>query len=126
MTIFHDQQHFMTTMKQEPNPGLYLHLIDEEVNEELMVAWQAYLENPSGGTLVEVLDGAVDSIYVLAGFLNSLVGPNLAQKLWDEVQASNMSKAGPEGVKFRADGKVLKPETYFKPDLARVLNHDSL
>jgi predicted HAD superfamily Cof-like phosphohydrolase len=72
--------------------------------------------------LVPLVDGAIDSIYVLAGLLNSLIGPDKALACWNEVQASNMSKIAPEGVKLRPDGKILKPDSYFKPNLATILN----
>jgi predicted HAD superfamily Cof-like phosphohydrolase len=41
-----------------------------------------------------------------------------------EIQRSNMSKLGADGNPFyRADGKVLKGERYFKPDIAAILSH---
>ena len=42
-------------------------------------------------------------------------------KVWEEVNASNMSKfVEGKAIKNKA-GKITKPETYFKPDLKKVL-----
>lgn len=121
MSVFHEQHQFMTTTQQKPNASLYLELVKEEVVHELLPAWERYRTGPTSENLTEVVDGAIDGIYVLAGLLNSLIGPDKAKMCWDEVQRSNMSKVGPDGVKFREDGKVLKPVTYFPPDLFSIL-----
>jgi hypothetical protein len=45
--------------------------------------------------------------------------------LFDEVHRSNMSKVGPDGQAiFRADGKVMKPETYSDPNLRPIIERD--
>ena len=121
MTIFHEQQYFMKATGQASNAPLYMNLVWEEVVQELMPAWQRYEHAQTKENLTEVVDGAIDGIYVLAGLLNSLVGPDMALQCWEEVQRSNMSKVGPNGVIKREDGKILKPETYFKPDLFSIL-----
>lgn len=91
-------------------------LIDEEVNKELLVAID---EDDIKG----ILDGAVDSIYVILG---TLIEYGLAahfKAAWNEVQRSNMSKVDPDiGVIYREDGKVLKPDSYSPADLDSVLN----
>lgn len=121
MSVFHQQHQFMTATRQNPNAPLYLELVKEEVVRELLPAWEKYAHAPTTENLTEVVDGAIDGMYVLAGLLNSLIGPDKALTCWGEVQRSNMSKIGPEGVRFREDGKVLKPSTYFKPDLFTIL-----
>lgn len=120
MSIFHEQKMFMDVMGQKPDAKLYYDLVQEEVLET-SVAWNKYAVAPTYENLAEVVDGAIDTIYVLAGMLNSLLGPDKALQSWQEVQRSNMSKVGPEGVIYREDGKVLKPSTYFKPDLFSIL-----
>ncbi len=120
MTIFQDQQVFMNTMKQNPDAKLYWDLIVEEINET-QEGWRKYEKAPTLENLVETVDGAIDSIYVLAGFLNSLIGPDKALQCWQEVQRSNMSKVGPEGVVYGENGKVLKPVGYSRPDLFSIL-----
>jgi predicted HAD superfamily Cof-like phosphohydrolase len=48
-------------------------------------------------------------------------------KVWEEVKASNMSKVSDSGkIIKREDGKVLKPDTYFKPDIEKVLRNQGL
>ncbi len=120
MTIFQDQQVFMNTMKQNPDAKLYWDLIVEEINET-QEGWRKYEKAHTLENIVETVDGAIDSIYVLAGFLNSLVGPDKALQCWQEVQRSNMSKVGPDGVKYSETGKVMKPSGYSKPDLFSIL-----
>jgi hypothetical protein len=120
MTIFHDQDLFMRRMEQRPDAALYWDLVKEETFEA-SVGWQRFCANPSTETLAETVDGAIDSIYVLAGFLNALIGPDKALQCWQEVQRSNLSKAGPDGVKYRDDGKILKPASYSRPNIASIL-----
>lgn len=69
---------------------------------------------------VDLFDALVDIRYVLAGFANIM---NLDLKAgFEEVQRSNLSKFGPEGIPtFREDGKIMKdPRTYSEPDLRSV------
>jgi predicted HAD superfamily Cof-like phosphohydrolase len=43
--------------------------------------------------------------------------------VFTEIHNSNMSKLGADGKPiYREDGKILKGENYFKPDIAKVLN----
>lgn len=122
MSIFHDQHLFMTATDQELDAELYYRLVCEE-GAELDLAWEQ-------GDMVQVADGIMDSIYVLAGLANSLWGPDKALQMWEEVQRSNMSKVQAietiDGVEYvvkrRDDGKILKPESYFKPDLESIIS----
>jgi hypothetical protein len=62
--------------------------------------------------LPDVVDAALDSVYVLLGLLYRLgVNP---QPLWAEIQRANMGKLG--GPK-REDGKQLKPDGWQPPDI---------
>ena len=79
---------------------------------------------------VEVADAAIDILYVTFGLLVEM-GID-AQVLWDEVQRSNMSKAGPDGKFIIAQendpdgifpGRVKKGPNYFKPNLRALLAH---
>lgn len=72
------------------------------------------------GDLVEIADGLADSIYVLIGTALEYGIP--LHKIWDEVQRSNMAKAGPDGkVLRREDGKILKPLGWTPPDIKGIL-----
>jgi len=121
LSVFHEQSYFMQKAQQPGNAELYKDLVNEETNEELMPALDKYFKARTTENLTEVVDGAIDSIYVLAGLLNSLIGPDKAQQCWNEVQNSNLSKIGPTGPIFREDGKILKAPGYFKPDLFSIL-----
>ena len=99
---------------------------------------------------IEVADGLIDIYYLVVGAMrrHGLSAPK-AEELFNEVHASNMSKeclSEADAIKTvenykklgtccvyvqnsrgnyvikRADGKVLKPEGYFKPNLIPILN----
>jgi predicted HAD superfamily Cof-like phosphohydrolase len=91
---------------------LYLNLIDEEWNE-----LHDACEHEDGPELVEILDALIDILVVTIGAGNSL-GFHM-QGAWDEVMRSNFAKVDPitGKVKKRADGKVLKPESWTPPNL---------
>jgi len=74
--------------------------------------------------LIEVADALTDRLYVLLGDYHAHGLGELLEPLFDEVQASNMSKLTEDGqVLRREDGKVLKSDRFFKPDLAKVINN---
>lgn len=94
--------------------NLYMELVREEFNETL----DAF----NNGDIVELADGIADSIWVLLG-LASACGIDM-QPVWDEVRASNMSKTVDGFVIKREDGKILKPDTFFEPNIRRALYGD--
>ena len=70
--------------------------------------------------IVEMADALGDLDYVVQGA--NLVFGIPAEAVLDEIQRSNMSKAGPDGRPIkREDGKILKGPDYFRPDIAKVL-----
>lgn len=70
--------------------------------------------------LVEVADAIGDMIYILIGTAVAYGIP--IDEVFNEIHASNMSKLGSDGKPiYREDGKVLKGENYFKPDIAGIL-----
>jgi len=92
---------------------LRLDLIEEEL-EELQYA----IDNQN---MVEVADALTDLLYVVYGAGHAF-GIDL-DDCFKEVHQSNLSKLGPDFRPIkREDGKVLKPDTYFPPDLKTVLN----
>ena len=99
---------------------LRVELIREEF-EELKEALAA-------GDMVEQADACVDIIYVTLGLLVEM-GINVSP-LFEEVQASNMSKfdengkpiiAGPNDPDGVFEGRVKKGPRYFRPDLAGII-----
>ncbi len=115
-----DVSEFMILGEQKVSPvlnlkndqtQLYMNLIEEEFNETL----NAFIEDD----LVEVADGLADMVWVIMGMCNS-AGIDF-DKIWKEVKSSNMSKFV-EGKFIKNDaGKIMKPETYFKPDIKKAL-----
>ena len=90
---------------------LYMNLISEEYQETL----SAFKNND----MIEVADGLADMVWVIMGMCNS-VGINF-DKIWEEVKGSNMSKFV-DGKFIKNDaGKIMKPETYFKPNIKKAL-----
>ena len=91
----------------------------KEENEE-------YLEAARRGDLVEVADALGDMLYILCG---TIISHGLQEKIAEvfvEIQRSNMSKLDENGQPiYREDGKVLKSERYFRPNIAGVLGVNS-
>ena len=101
----------------EDQAKLYIDLIDEEFRE----LCDGFLRRHIG----DIADGGADLVWVVKGLFTTL-GINFDQ-VWEEVRASNMSKVSEGGkIKKRDDGKILKPDTYFKPDIERVLKEQGL
>lgn len=90
---------------------LYMSLITEEYNE----TWEAFHKRD----IVEVADGLADMVWVIMGMASVLNIPFDA--VWDEVKASNMSKFVDGKVVKNADGKIMKPAGYFRPDIKKIL-----
>ena len=92
---------------------LRLDLIEEELDE-----LQYGIDNQD---MDEVADALTDLLYVVYGAGHAF-GIDL-DDCFKEVHKSNLSKLGPDFRPIkREDGKVLKPDTYFPPDLKTVLN----
>lgn len=89
---------------------LYFNLVKEEMQE----LEEAFNEK----NYVEILDAIADINVVLSGLAISLQFDLKGAE--DEVFASNMSKVDKKTGKVikNAEGKILKPEGYFKPNLA--------
>lgn len=86
-----------------------------EENEE-------YLEAAGNGDLVEVADALGDQLYILLGTILRHGLQHKIGEVFDEIQRSNMSKLDANGEPiYREDGKVLKSELYFKPDIKSIL-----
>ncbi len=91
--------------------NLYMNLISEEYQETLA----AFKSND----MIEVADGLADMVWVIMGMCNSC-GIDF-DSVWQEVKASNMSKF-PDGKAIKNEhGKIMKPESYFKPNIKKVL-----
>ena len=109
-----ENNHAPTAQLSEADILLRYKLMREE-NEE-------YLEAAQNGDIVEIADALGDQLYILCG---TLLKHGLQEKIaevFTEIQRSNMSKLGADGKPiYREDGKVMKGENYFRPNIAAVL-----
>ena len=116
---FHDafgiqNNHEPTTQLAQTDVQLRFDLMKEE-NEE-------YLEAAKNGDIVEIADALGDQLYILCGTILRHGLQDKITEVFEEIQRSNMSKLDANGKAiYRADGKVLKSELYFKPNIAKIL-----
>ena len=104
-----------TTDIDESTMNLRFSLMDEENKE--------YLEAIKNNDIVEVADALGDMLYILCGTIITHGMQDVIDKVFDEIQRSNMSKLDSDGKPiYREDGKVLKGPNYFKPDLSKFVN----
>lgn len=102
------------TMLNEERAKLRQSLLDEECEE---------LANAK--TITDVADAIIDCMYVLIGTAHEYGLSDRLIQLFDEVHKSNMSKVSEDGViKYREDGKVLKPDTFVAPNFDEILERD--
>jgi|TARA_B100000768_G_C11268383_1_gene372167 predicted HAD superfamily Cof-like phosphohydrolase len=94
---------------------LRFNLMKEE-NEE-------YLEAANNNDLVEVADALGDQLYILCGTMLRHGMQDKIEEVFLEIQRSNMSKLDAEGEPiYREDGKVMKSELYFRPNIKAILD----
>lgn len=97
----------------------------KEENEE-------YLEAVQNDDLVEVADALGDMLYILCGTIIEHGLEHKIKEVFDEIQASNLSKLDKDGKPiingkngvldiYSSVGKILKGENYFKPNIKKVL-----
>jgi predicted HAD superfamily Cof-like phosphohydrolase len=61
-------------------------------------------------------------MYILCGTILKHGMQHIIEDVFEEIQASNMSKLGADGKPiYREDGKILKGENYFKPDISKFI-----
>jgi predicted HAD superfamily Cof-like phosphohydrolase len=94
------------------------HRLMAEENDE-------YLEAAKDGNLVQVADALGDKLYILCG---TIIAHGLQHKIvevFEEIHRSNMSKLDENGSPiYREDGKIMKSDKYFLPDIGKVLQED--
>lgn len=99
----------------EKDYTLRYNLIKEE-NEE-------YLEACKNGDIVEIADALGDQLYILFGTILKHGLEHKIEEVYDEIHKSNMSKLDENGQPiFREDGKILKSNLYFRPDIRSILD----
>ena len=104
-----------TTVLSEEEIMLRFNLMKEE-NEE-------YLEAAKNKDIVEIADALGDQLYILCGTILKHGLQHKIEEVFEEIQRSNMSKLDDNGQPiFREDGKILKSDRYFKPNIKTVLD----
>jgi predicted HAD superfamily Cof-like phosphohydrolase len=122
MSNFDKVEEFMMGFRQEVKTSpefpdsnvvdLRIRLIAEELQE--------LCEAVEKEDIIEVADALADLLYVVYGAGHAF-GIDL-DECFEEVHESNMSKLDDDGNPiYRDDGKVLKSDNFFEPDLKRVL-----
>lgn len=116
---FHDVFGLSSLERPQANIGenqiVLRHRLMSEENDE-------YLEAARNNDLTLVADALGDKLYILCG---TIIAHGLQHKIvevFEEIHRSNMSKLDAEGKPVRReDGKVLKSELYFPPDISSIL-----
>ena len=113
---FADIERFGSACDQEPNESnykMYLGLIEEEFHE--------LADAVDANDKVEQLDALIDILVVTMGAIRAAGWDGEAA--WKEVMDTNFAKINPETGKVikREDGKVLKPEGWEPPQLAKFI-----
>jgi predicted HAD superfamily Cof-like phosphohydrolase len=94
------------------------HALMSEENDE-------FLEAVAKNDLTGILDSLGDQLYVLLGTINEFGGQHIIEDAFVEIHRSNMSKLGEDGKVIKApNGKVLKGNHYFKPNLKQFIDEN--
>lgn len=114
--MFHDVRTFMDACNQRPSEELatlYLNLVKEELGE--------LNDAVEGSHPANELDGICDTIWTLIGYAVAKGYP--IETAWDAVALSNLRKIDLRTGKVnrRADGKIMKPDGWKPPDMAKIL-----
>ena len=92
------------------------HRLMAEENEE-------YLQAAREGDLIEIADALGDQLYILCGTILKHGLQDKIVEVFQEIQRSNMSKLDADGKPIvREDGKILKSDQYFKPNIDAILH----
>ena len=120
---FHDA----LSIKNEETPKALIAEIDQLLRFNLMREEnEEYLEAAKQGDLVEIADALGDMLYILCGTILKHGMQDKIEEVFTEIQRSNMSKLDKDGNPiYREDGKVLKSDQYFKPNIKAILDQET-
>lgn len=118
-------EHFHNSFKIENN---YSPTIDIDM-EEILLRYklmreenEEYLDAAVKMDIVEVADALGDQLYILCGTILKHGLQHKIVEIFEEIQASNMSKLDGNGRPIRReDGKILKSHYYTEPDIKSIL-----
>ena len=114
-TAFGIKNNYSPTSDLTTDDVMLRYKLMREENEE-------YLEAAQKGDLVEIADALGDQLYILCGTILRHGLQDKIAEVFEEIQRSNMSKLDKDGQPiYREDGKVLKSELYFRPNIKAIL-----
>lgn len=109
------ENNYTPTAKIDQSDFILRHRLMQEENEE-------YLEAAANNDLVEIADALGDQLYILCGTILKHGLQDKIAEVFEEIQRSNMSKLDEDGKAiYREDGKILKSNLYFKPNIKAIL-----
>jgi predicted HAD superfamily Cof-like phosphohydrolase len=109
---------------EAPNKPTIIDYKDYQLRHDLMKEEnEEYYEACLDGDMVEIADALGDQLYILCGTILKHGLQYKIDEVFNEIHGSNMSKLDKEGKPiFREDGKILKGENYFKPNIKLILD----
>lgn len=114
-TAFGIENNYQPTAKLTSEEIQLRYKLMREENEE-------YLEAANDGDIVEIADALGDQLYILCGTILKHGLQDKIVEVFREIQRSNMSKLDTDGNPiYREDGKVMKSNVYFKPNIKQIL-----
>jgi predicted HAD superfamily Cof-like phosphohydrolase len=107
-----------------PRPANYYNQESREFHRYklLLEELTEYLEGLWEEDIVKLADGLADVMYIAIG--TAIIHGIPIDMIFEEVHRSNMTKIKDGKVTLRADGKILKPDTYEPPQIAYILSGD--
>ena len=92
----------------------------EEENDE-------YLDACRDNDLTQIADALGDKMYILFGTIIAHGLQHKIEEIFDEIHRSNMSKLDDNGKPiYREDGKIMKSNNYFLPDISEILDKEKV
>ncbi|NQX93132.1 MAG: nucleoside triphosphate pyrophosphohydrolase family protein [Flavobacteriales bacterium] len=86
-----------------------------------------YLEAAQNKDIVEIADALGDQLYILCGTILKHGLQHKIVEVFEEIQRSNMSKLDENGEPiYREDGKVMKSNLYFKPNIEAIISRSEV
>jgi predicted HAD superfamily Cof-like phosphohydrolase len=98
-------------------------LMQEELYEYKEASEMSLQEHSEEEILVAKIDAIFDMQYILDGIKAQHGLSNYQEDFMDEIHNSNLTKLVKGKAIFREDGKVLKPDSYKKPNLLKILRN---
>jgi predicted HAD superfamily Cof-like phosphohydrolase len=104
-----------------PVPDKLQMLSDERIVLRYTLMSEENEEYVEAETETELADALGDMLYVLVGTILEHGMHHKIEEVFSEIHRSNMTKVVDGKVVRRRDGKILKPETYEKPNIESIL-----